>query len=259
MKPLSKAGVIGLVLEKLWRCRDMNDLGMVSSRPYVLHELLSERQVLDACAALQREKLIRFSDGGFAHILPKGEQVVRTRGRDSLLDFSFGAEGTILEFKKKSLSEKSACVESIQKHVFLSSLLRRMWQRGLPPVEVLHCEEGSHGYDFVLDCYKVLRHVELKSTSGNKVKVSLDLMEKQSGCVLWITFKPDSLEEDKFRFFGGKPAEPLPDIRGFKPAKHTKADASGRKNERENIREIPLSAFRKLPDMDEVIYALFGF
>ena len=259
MKPLNESEIQGLVLEKLYRGRDENDVGMITGIPRVLEEFLSKRQAIAACAALAKKKLIRLNDG-FAHILPKGVEVVEEKGKHLPDKLSFGVADAIRKLKKDSLSQKSAYVESIQKHVFLSSLLCRMWQRGLPPVEVLYCEDGSHGYDFVLACCEVVRHVELKSSTGkNHVKVHLELMEKPSGCVLWIPFTPDSPDLREIRFWGDKPGRPLPSIDSFKIAKHVKGDASGKKNERKNVRIILKSRFQKLSDLDEIIYLLFGF
>jgi hypothetical protein len=261
MKPLNESEIQGLVLERLYGGRDENDVGMINGNPRVLEKYLSKRQVIDACPALAEKKLIRFNEG-FAHILPKGIEVVEGNGKNSPVKLSFGVAETIEGLKKNSLFEKSTQIESIQKHVFLSALLCRMWQRGLPLVEVLHCEDGSHGYDVVLACHEVVRHVELKSSLGQKsVKVNLELMEKPSGCVLWIKFATDSLELDleEIRFFGNKAGEPLPDIFAFNTAKHDKGDSSGNKNERKNIREVRKSHFQKVPDLDELIYLLFGF
>jgi hypothetical protein len=264
MKPLNESEIQGLVLERLYGGRDENDVGMIDGSPRVLGEYLSKKQIIDACTELAKKKLIRFNEG-FAHILPKGIKVIEENGKNSPVKLSLGVAEAIGELKKNSLSEKSTYVESIQKHVFFSPLLRRMWQRGLPPAEVLYCEDGSHGYDFVLACCKVIRHVELKSSSGKKpvkqkaFKVNLELMEKPSGCVLWIQFAPDSLDLGEIRFFGNKPGEPLPSIFSFKTAKHVKGDSSGNKNERKNIRLIPKSCFQKVSDFDELIYLLFGF
>jgi hypothetical protein len=41
-------------------------------------------------------------------------------------------------------------------------------------------------------------------------------MEKPSGCVIWIVVCPINLEMKSYRWFGGTPGQPLPDITDFK-------------------------------------------
>jgi hypothetical protein len=66
------------------------------------------------------------------------------------------------------------------------------------------------------------------------------------------------MELGPFLWFGGEPGEPLPDITGFRIAKHTKGNAKGKKAERKNIRVITKGKFTKVSSISGVIEKLFG-
>src|SRR3954468_22271461 len=101
-------------------------------------------------------------------------------------------------------STHSVLRERIVEHVFVGDALRRLWQLGVTDVEVLRSEFDAGGYDLVMSYRKVVRHLQFKSVmEGGKtanVTVSLKLMEKPSGCVLWIVLSP-KLEAKSYRWF----------------------------------------------------------
>jgi hypothetical protein len=151
--------------------------------------------------------------------------------------------------------------ERIVEHVFVGDVLRRLWQIGITDVEVLRSEFDSGGYDLVLSYRSIVRHIQFKTmrTGGkaDSVKVGLKLMEKPSGCVIWIVVDPN-LNLQSFLWFGGTPGEPLPDIFSMRIAKHTKGTSTGVKNERVQHRIIRRSQFDKLTSLDELLSRLFG-
>lgn len=151
--------------------------------------------------------------------------------------------------------------ERIVEHVFAGAALQRLWQRGVTDVEVLRSEFDAGGYDLVMSLRKVVRHIQFKtSTVGGKAantKINVKLLEKPSGCVIWIIVTPE-LNFRSYLWLGGSPGEPLPDIRGMKSAKHTKANAQGIKAERPNHRIVRRSHFEKLDTLDAVLDRLFG-
>src|SRR3546814_19219781 len=57
-------------------------------------------------------------------------------------------------------------------------------------VEVLRSEFDAGGYDLVMARGRVTRHIQFKTKivggKTDEVKISLRLMEKPTGCVLWI-------------------------------------------------------------------------
>jgi hypothetical protein len=151
--------------------------------------------------------------------------------------------------------------ERIVEHVFVGDLLRRLWQRGITEVEVLRSEFDAGGYDLVLSYRSIVRHIQFKTIrlggKADSVKVGLKLMEKPSGCVIWIIVDVD-LNLNSFLWFGGAPGEPLPAIAAMRVAKHTKANSAGIKNERANHRIVPRTQFEKLTSLDELLANLFG-
>src|SRR5207253_2281697 len=109
--------------------------------------------------------------------------------------------------------------------------------------------------------HKVVRHIQFKTVmvdgKAANTKVSLKLMEKPSGCVIWIILTPE-LHLQSYLWLGGPPGEPLPDIRDMKVARHTKGNAGGIKAERPNLRIVPRSRFERLDTLDALLCRLFG-
>lgn len=151
--------------------------------------------------------------------------------------------------------------ERIVEHAFVGDALRRLWQRGVTDVEVLRSEFDAGGYDLVMSYGPIVRHIQFKVmvAGGKRAKVtaSLRLMEKPSGCILWIVITPE-LGFHSFLWFGNAPGQPLPDISERKTATHTKANAAGVKLQRLGQRTVPRSAFTPLASLDEVLERLFG-
>jgi hypothetical protein len=155
----------------------------------------------------------------------------------------------------------SSLREKVLEHIFLGELLRCLWNRGARDIEVLRAEVDWAGYDIVVECAGVLRHIQLKasyigSTTVNQ-KINLNLSYKPSGCVVWIKFDERTMACGPFLWFGGAPGERMPSL-GDKVAKHTKANSHGIKTERKGLRVLPRSVFRELPNMDALARELFG-
>jgi hypothetical protein len=152
--------------------------------------------------------------------------------------------------------------EKTLEHIFIGDCLRRLWARGVLDTEVLRADVDAAGYDIVMEVSRVLRHIQLKASyNGSKVyqqKINAKLADKQSGCVVWIGFDPDTLDLGPFYWFGGKPGLPLPSMSGFKKAKHTKANATGYKGERRNSYILKRSSCERLTNLDDVLDRLFG-
>ena len=152
--------------------------------------------------------------------------------------------------------------ERIVEHVFVGDALRRLWQRRVTEVEVLRSEFDAGGYDLVMSYRKIVRHIQFKSSiTGGKaagITASLKLMDKPSGCIIWILVTKE-LKLDSYLWLGGSPGQPLPeDIRELKVAKHTKGNAEGIKTEKPQHRIVPRGRFERLGSLDEVLERLFG-
>lgn len=151
--------------------------------------------------------------------------------------------------------------EQLLEHLFVGALLQHLWIRGVHQVDVLHSEVDAAGYDVVIECASIVRHIQLKATGlgGTRANVNLNvkLAEKPSGCVVWLYFEPQTLNLGPFLWFGGDPGCPLPPLTEFRTGRHTKADATGYKAERPNIRLVPKGRFTKLDTVAEVAGCLF--
>jgi hypothetical protein len=161
---------------------------------------------------------------------------------------------------------KSAFYEQLVEHVFISEVLQEAWYRFGETVEVLRSEVDASGYDVVLECNGILRHVQLKtSRSGGKTarqKVNVALAKKPSGCVVWIVRDEDQATNRmslSYRFFGNAAGYPLPCLDNYPTAKHTKGNKDGLKTERPAIRVIPIRDFAKIETTTELVTRLFGF
>ena len=158
---------------------------------------------------------------------------------------------------------KSSFYEQLVEHVFVSEVLQEVWYSFRRTAEVLRSEIDAFGYDLVLDCNGVVRHVQLKTSKhdakANGQKVNEALAGKPSGCVVWV-FRNEQQGRMVFtyRFFGGKAKKPLPSLEGFKVAKHSKGNAKGVKAERKAIRVVPRSKFTPIPGIRELVETLFG-
>jgi hypothetical protein len=152
--------------------------------------------------------------------------------------------------------------ERIVEHVFVGQALQKFWNLGARDVEVLRSEFDAGGYDLVMTYRKTVRHIQFKSIlEGGKaasVNVSLKLMEKPSGCVIVIAVSPKELELKSYRWFGGLPGHPLPNIIGLKSAKYTKGNAQGIKLQKPNHRIVPLNRFEPPEKLDDLLRRLFG-
>src|SRR3984885_10705828 len=99
-----------------------------------------------------------------------------------------------LEEEETSHYLHSTLRERIVEHVFVGDILRRLWQLGVTDVEVLRSEFDAGGYDLVMSYRKIVRHIQFKTVTvdgkADNIKVSLKLVEKPSGCVIWIVVTP---------------------------------------------------------------------
>jgi len=158
-------------------------------------------------------------------------------------------------------SLSSSYREMLLEHLFVGEVMRFAWQRGLR-MEVVKPQVDDGGYDVVFETDKMVRHVQLKSTfNGSKVQkfnVNKRLALKPSGCVVVLIFDKDSLNLGPFLWFGNSLGTKLPDLSGYRTAKHAKGNAEGTKLERPNLCVIPRSAFAPLETISEVSARLFG-
>lgn len=157
---------------------------------------------------------------------------------------------------------RSSHREALLEHLFAGEIMKRLWLRGEWRLEILKPQVDDGGYDLVLEANGFARHVQLKASfrgsTTRRVPINAFLAAKPSGCVVFMWFDEGSLELGPFLYLGGVPGEPLPDLSSRKVARQTKANARGVKAERPNVRSVPLSMFKKVGSVDQLVTLLFG-
>lgn len=170
------------------------------------------------------------------------------------------SDATNGDFEREAHSRHSQLRETIVEHVFVGDLLRHLWCERVFDAEILRSDFDA-GYDLVLTRKDIVRHIQLKALrvggATKSVNVSLMLSSKPSGCVLALGVT-DDLAISNYRWFGGAPGRPLPDISKHQIAKHPKGNSKGVKHERPGHRKVGMSTFRTLPTIAAVAHALLG-
>lgn len=103
----------------------------------------------------------------------------------------------------------------------------------------------------------IWKHCHAKRAKTNRVDIHTGLARKPGGCVIWMWFDPESIELGPFLWFGGAPGEALPPL-GDRMGKHSKADHTGKKAVRPNMRTVTKGSFTTLKTMTDVARALFS-
>jgi hypothetical protein len=156
--------------------------------------------------------------------------------------------------------EISVAREKILEHRLLSDLAVLMLKRNVQ-LDVLRSEFDAQGHDVVLEAGGVIRHVQFKaSVEGGAraaVNVNILLRQKPSGCVVWMSYNPESLAINCYRWLGGRPGEPLPFL-GEKLARQTKANAQGKKAHKLGHRLVAKGSFDHVATLDQLADRLFG-
>ncbi|MBI4202182.1 MAG: hypothetical protein HY532_03590 [Chloroflexi bacterium] len=155
--------------------------------------------------------------------------------------------------------------EQMLEHLFVSELMQEAWFGRKQPMDVLRSEVDSSGYDLVVECNGITRHIQLKSSLVESKKrylsVSAELARKPSGCVIWLRIGPDATGRRVsigYYFWGSAAGKPLPDLGAFQMTKHTKANVQGTKAERPGHHNVPPSQFKKVSSVQELAEILFG-
>ncbi len=157
-------------------------------------------------------------------------------------------------------SLESSYQEKLTEYVFLSELLQESWLVQKQQISVMRPDVDNAGYDLVLECAGVIRHIQLKSSRWDAKTstqgVNAKLGDKPGGCVIWLSYADEAGRVRlEYRFFGGNPGE-RPDL-GNKVGKHTKANAQGVKTPRANRRVLNKGQFEPVDGVGQLIDKLF--
>ncbi|MEH6653119.1 hypothetical protein [Loktanella salsilacus] len=157
-------------------------------------------------------------------------------------------------------SKHSSVREEYAEYILLGQLCSHAWRVGRF-IEIARSQTDAFGYDVILTCDGLTRHVQLKTMKmGAKTsfqKVSRLLEQAPSGCVIWSVLAEDTLLPVNYGWFGGQPGEKLPPL-GDEVARHTKGNKDGHKTERQNHRKVKKAAFCWIESTNQVFEKLFG-
>ncbi len=154
----------------------------------------------------------------------------------------------------------SSTREEYVEYILLAELCSLGWARDRM-IEVARTQTDAQGYDLVLACDGVIRHVQMKaSKAGGRTatqNINVALATKPGGCVVWVVVDPETLRPVEYLWFGGAPGDPLPDL-GEKRGRHTRGNAEGTKGVRDDIRVINKGRFERLASAETLFARLFG-
>ena len=153
--------------------------------------------------------------------------------------------------------------ESLLEHIFISDIVQAAWLKG-KLIVVSKAEIDAWGYDIVLSCNGITRHIQMKSQTRSKsVNVNGKLAQTPGSCVVKAI---PSVENGKqrlklhYHLFGFGPFTPL-DFSGFKNAKltrHVKGEnGQALRKERKGHYKIPVSSFGPPLNAEQLIEELF--
>jgi hypothetical protein len=171
--------------------------------------------------------------------------------------------GRSLETLARS-NELSSYRENLFEQIFCSELLQGCWVAGLPPIEIDRPFVDFQGYDLVVTCASVTRHIQLKASRGGQLAVHRNLALKPSACIVnlepALAHDPDRIVFT-YRFFGSPPGEPI-NLQGLPAAKKSfntrQVVGEFGKAERPNHVRVPHSKFSKPMSIVALAVALFG-
>lgn len=169
-------------------------------------------------------------------------------------------DNAALEPFKLDRSSHSGYFEKVAEHLFLADILRYSVKAQKPLIEISKPEADVFGYDLVLTCNQVIRHIQVKSSISTGSVQHYDIQENlknyPSACVVWIII--DGNLNVTYRFFGNNPGEPIPNLLKFPYARHSRPNSNGEKTMRKNIRRIKTNEFEKAINIEDLSLKLFG-
>jgi hypothetical protein len=155
---------------------------------------------------------------------------------------------------------RSSPREKVLEYRFLADVTAELYRRGLE-FDVLRSDVDALGHDLVIEANGIIRHIQLKTTyrggKSTRVTSNIRLATRPSGCLIWMIYDPHTLDINAFRWFGGVPGAPLPDV-GARIAKQSRCNTDGIKAARPAHRVITKRAFAPIGDIATLVDQLFG-
>jgi hypothetical protein len=110
---------------------------------------------------------------------------------------------------------RSSSREKVLAYRFLAERTAELYRRDLA-FNVLRSDVDTLGDDLVIEADGIVRHIQLKATyrggKSTRVTTNFRLATRPSGCLVWMIYNPVTLGITTFRWFGGRPGAPLPDL-----------------------------------------------
>lgn len=157
-------------------------------------------------------------------------------------------------------THSSSAIAKIIEYQLLGDLGAELLLRGAV-LEVLRSDVDAFGHDVVLEVGGKVRHVQLKTkVEGGKtreVSCHTALGRKPSGCIVWITYDPETYRAVEYACFGGLPGQVLSDI-GDVFTKRSTPTGDGSRPLRTQHRDVAYSKFKKMKEVGELADWLFG-
>jgi hypothetical protein len=164
------------------------------------------------------------------------------------------------EERLRRLTHQSTLREKVFEYALIGELAVELLERGTD-FTVLNAWADRDGYDLVIESGPITRHIQLKTTivgtTTRDVPINTRLAAKASGCVIWAVFDARIRRFVEYRWFGGRPEQPLPGL-GDRAVRHTRANAAGIKAIRPDIRSLGLARFERLSVIESLADRLFG-
>jgi DNA-binding XRE family transcriptional regulator len=163
----------------------------------------------------------------------------------------------------KALAERSSYVENVLRHALVAGLSSVVWSRDpFASLQVFNSEVDDSGFDLVLGLGLQVRYVQLKQAHANKIpphcSVRLSFSSLAGSCVVLMSHTIEDLRLFNFRFFGGRPSDPIGAIESMPLTKVPgRRNASGERKIRANYRNVPVNQFQGPLSIEQLVDVLF--
>lgn len=152
-------------------------------------------------------------------------------------------------------------MENVLRHRFLFDVSRCLLLRTPPlQVSISRSEVDDSGVDLVLTVGHVTRHIQMKASANKNVSnpyaVKESLGALPGGCVLWMCYERENLENVVYHLMGGCGNELMPPLSDFEQT--MKKKKNGTKSARIGYRAVRMKhANHRNLQLDALVLTLF--
>jgi hypothetical protein len=151
--------------------------------------------------------------------------------------------------------------ELLAENRFLSDLISAFWVNNLLDVEILRSDIDNSGYDIAVGYNEKVLYIQLKTklvggkTIEAPINIKLTNKENYAIVLMEIIEAPEHNSVNiKYYWWHNKNEKAIDVFSDDKISKHTKANASGQKKERPNIRKVKYKEFDPIDIISIVEY-----